>query len=47
MVCPMCRKPIDKAKVVKKILEAKVEHDDPFAMGGDKKVQDDVVIMPP
>ena len=34
LLCPMCRTPIDKAKVVKKVLEAKVEPmDDPFAMG--------------
>lgn len=46
LLCPMCRTPIDKAKVVKKVLEAKVEPmDDPFAMND--KVQDDVVVMPP
>ena len=44
----MCRTPIDKEKVVKKVLEAKpdIGNEDPFALGGDK-VQDDVVVSAP
>lgn len=50
LLCPMCRTPIDKEKVVKKVLEAKPDiggHEDPFALGGGDKVHDDVVVSAP
>lgn len=44
----MCRTPIEKEKTVKKVLQAKVaEMDDPFAMGGEDKMADDVIVSAP
>ena len=47
MQCPMCRRPIDKDKTTKKVLEQRApdQPDDPWGLGGGKG-DNDVVVGP-